>query len=119
VVVIYTDRADTTIARALKSVIPDEISKNGVRYAFVKWKLEDGVYKAVLKSLAVRFNVAVDARALNIEEAQMGSRYAVFDMDGRVVKRGTVSNGSQRVEIPKSGSYMVRVGKDAVQVNVK
>ena len=49
----------------------------------------------------------------------MGSRYAVFDMDGRVVKRGTVSNGSQRVEIPKSGSYMVRVGKDAVQVNVK
>ena len=119
VVVIYTDRADTTIARALKSVIPSDITKNGVKYAFVKWELKDGVYTAVLKSLAVRFNVVLDSRAFCIEEAQMGARYAVFDMDGRVVRRGVVSNGSQRVEVPKSGSYTVRVNKEAVQVNVK
>ena len=119
IVVIYTDRADTTIARALKSVIPSEITKGGVKYSFVKWELEDGVYTAVLKSLTVRFNVAVDSRTINIEEAQMGARYAVFDMDGRVVKRGVVSNGTQRVDIPKSGSYTVRVNKESVQVNVK
>lgn len=119
VVVIYTDRADTTIARALKSAIPSDITKNGVKYAFVKWELKDGVYTAVLKSLAVRFNVVLDSRAFCIEEAQMGARYAVFDMDGRVVRRGVVSNGSQRVEVPKSGSYTVRVNKEAVQVNVK
>ena len=119
IVVIYTDRADTTIVRALKSVIPSEITKGGVKYTFVKWELEDGVYTAVLKSHTVRFNVVLDSRAFNIEEAQMGANYAVFDMDGRVVKRGVVSNGSQRVEIPKSGSYTVRVDKEAVQVNVK
>jgi len=61
----------------------------------------------------------LDSRAFSIEEAQMGARYAVFDMDGRVVKRGVVANGSQRVEVPKSGSYTVRVGKESVQVNVK
>ncbi|WP_294112420.1 hypothetical protein [uncultured Fibrobacter sp.] len=43
----------------------------------------------------------------------------VLDVNGRVMKRGVISNGSQRVELPKSGSYTVRVGKDAAQVNVK
>lgn len=119
IVVIYTDRADTTIERALRSVLPKDFAKNGVKYTFNGWKLVDGVYVAIFKRVSVRFNVVLDSRAFSIEEAQMGARYAVFDMDGRVVKRGVVSNGSQRVEVPKSGSYTVRVNKDAVQVNVK
>ena len=119
IVVIYTDRADTTIERALRSVMPKDFSKNGVKYTFNGWKLNEDVYTATFKRVTVRFNVVLDSRAFSIEEAQMGARYAVFDMDGRVVRRGVVSNGSQRVEVPKSGSYMVRVGKDALQVNVK
>ncbi len=119
IVVIYTDRADTTIERALRSVLPKDFAKNGVKYTFNGWKLVDGVYVAIFKRVSVRFNVVLDSRAFSIEEAQMGARYAVFDMDGRVVKRGVVSNGSQRVEVPKSGSYTVRVGKESVQVNVK
>ena len=43
----------------------------------------------------------------------------VLDLNGKVVKRGVISNESQRVEVPKSGSYTVRVGKQAAQVNVK
>ena len=43
----------------------------------------------------------------------------VLDVNGRVMKRGVILNGSQRVELPKSGSYTVCVGKDAAQVNVK
>jgi hypothetical protein len=119
VVVIYTDRADTTIARALRSVMPKDFTKGKVTYTFNKWILVDDVYTATFKKLSARFNVTLDTRAFNIEEAQMGARYAVFDTDGRVVRRGIVSNGSQRVEVPKSGSYTVRVGKAAVQVNVK
>ena len=119
IVVIYTDRADTTIERALRSVMPKDFSKNGVKYTFNGWKLNEDVYTATFKRVTVRFNVVLDSRAFSIEEAQMGARYAVFDMDGRVVRRGVVSNGSQRVEVPKSGSYTVRVGKDALQVNVR
>ena len=117
--VIYTDRADTTIARALRSVTPKDYTEGKVTYTFSKWVLEDGVYTATFKNQTVRFNVVLDSRSFNIEEAQVGDRITVFDMDGRVVKRGIVSNGSQHVEVPKSGSYTVRVGKDAVQVNVK
>ena len=119
VVVIYTDRADTTIARALLAVAPKDFSKGGVTYTFNGWTIKDGVYIAKFKKVSVRFNVVLDSRAFSIEEAQVGARFAVFDMDGRIVKRGVVANGSQRVEVPKSGSYTVRVGKDALQVNVK
>ena len=119
IVVIYTDRADTTIARALRGVTPKDYTKNGKTYTFDKWVLEDDVYTATFKNQKVRFNVVLDTRSFNIEEAQVGDRITVFDMDGRIVKRGIVSNGSQHVEVPKPGSYTVRVGKDAVQVNVK
>lgn len=119
VVVIYTADTTTVIERALRSVVLNSYVEGSKTYYFDKWVFEDGVYVAVFKTRAVRFNVTFDTRAFNIEEAQMGARYAVFDMDGRVVKRGTVSNGSERVEVSKSGSYMVRVGKDALQVNVK
>ena len=119
IVVIYTDRADTTIARALRGVTPKDYAKNGKTYTFDKWVLEDDVYTATFKNQKVRFNVVLDTRSFNIEEAQVGDRITVFDMDGRIVKRGIVSNGSQHVEVPKPGSYTVRVGKDAVQVNVK
>lgn len=119
IVVIYTDRADTTVARALLSVKPKDYTKGGKTYTFDKWVLEDDVYTATFKNLTVRFNVVLDNRAFEIQEARLGARYAVFDMDGRVVKRGVVSNGSQRVEVAKSGSYTVRVDKAAVQVNVK
>jgi len=119
IVVIYTDRADTTIARVLLAAVPKDFAKNGVTYTFNGWTFKDGEYIAKFKKVSVRFNVVLESRAFSIEEAQMGARYAVFDMDGRVVKRGVVANGSQRVEVPKSGSYTVRVGRESVQVNVK
>ncbi len=119
IVVIYTDRADTTIARALRGVTPKDYTEGKVTYTFSKWVLEDDVYVATFKKQTVRFNVVLDSRAFNIEEAQVGDRIVVFDMDGRVVKRGIVSNGSERVEVAKPGSYTVRVGKAAVQVNVR
>jgi hypothetical protein len=117
--VIYTDRADTVIARALESVVVKNYTKGKKTYAFTEWKVENGVYTAVFTELKLSFDVVVDSRSFDIVDAQVGSRFAVIDMGGRVVRSGIVSNGSQRVEVPKSGSYTVRVNKEAVQVNVK
>ena len=70
-------------------------------------------------ALSGSFDVVVDSRALDIVDAKVGSSYAVIDMGGRIVRSGIVSNGTQRVDVSKSGSYMVRVGREAMQVNVK
>lgn len=117
--VIYTDRADTVIARALASVIPANYTKGKKTFAFDKWELKDGVYTAVFREVKAGFDVFVESRSLEISEARLGSRIVIYDMNGRVVKRSVVSCGSQRIELPKSGCYTVCVGKDAAQVNVK
>lgn len=117
--VIYTDRADTTIARALQGVIPQDYSKGGKTYTFSKWMLEDDVYTAIFKEVGTRINVFADSRGFVIEEAKIGARLMVLDANGRIVKRGVISNASQRVDISKCGSYMVRVNNEATQVNVK
>ena len=117
--VIYTDRADTTIARALQGVIPQDYSKGGKTYTFSKWMLEDDVYTAIFKEVGTRINVFADSRGFVIEEAKIGAHMTVLDANGRIVKRGVISNASQRVDISKCGSYMVRVNNEATQVNVK
>ena len=117
--VIYTERADTTIARALQGVIPQDYTKGGKTYTFDKWELEDDVYTATFKEVGTRINVFADSRGFVIEEAKIGARMMVLDANGRIVKRGVILNASQRVDISKSGSYMVRVNNEATQVNVK
>lgn len=117
--VIYTDRAEVTITRALDDVIPANYTKGKSTFAFDKWVLKDGVYTATFKEVGTSFNVYASARGFTIEEAKLGARLMVLDLNGKVVKRGVISNESQRVEVPKSGSYTVRVGKQAAQVNVK
>ena len=117
--VIYTDRAEVTITRALDDVIPANYTKGKSTFAFDKWVLKDGVYTATFKKVGTSFNVYASARGFTIEEAKLGARLMVLDLNGKVVKRGVISNESQRVEVPKSGSYTVRVGKQAAQVNVK
>ena len=117
--VIYTDRADTVIARALEGVVVRNYTKGKKNYTFTEWKIKDGVYTAVYAEVKLGFDVVVDSRALDIVDAKVGSSYAVIDMGGRIVRSGIVSNGSQRVDVSKSGSYMVRVGREAMQVNVK
>ena len=117
--VIYTDRADTTIARALQGVIPQDYSKGGKTYTFSKWMLEDDVYTAIFKEVGTRINVFADSRGFVIEEAKIGAHMTVLDANGRIVKRGVISNVSQRVDISKCGSYMVRVNNEVTQVNVK
>ena len=94
-------------------------TKGKKNYTFTEWKIKDGVYTAVYAEVKLSFDVVVDSRALDIVDAKVGSNYAVIDMGGRIVRSGIVSNGSQRVEVSKSGSYMVRVGREAMQVNVK
>lgn len=117
--VIYTPDADTVVARALAAVIPADYTKDKKTYTFDKWVLEDDVYTAVFKVVGASFDVFAGSYGFTLENAKLGSRIMVFDASGRVVKRGTVSNGSQRVELPKSGSYTVRVNREAVQVNVR
>lgn len=49
----------------------------------------------------------------------LAKQYAVMDMKGQVLFTGELSGADTRVKVPTSGSYIVSVGYNYRQVNVK
>lgn len=66
-----------------------------------------------------QFNIIVAGRSVQIAGAPAGSAYVVFDMQGRVLATGRTTSANFAVEMPRAGSYMVRVGTQMQRVNVK
>lgn len=68
---------------------------------------------------APQFNVSVAGRTLQIAGAQSGAKISVFDLRGNVMYAGFVYASNINVEMPRSGSYLVRIGNQTQRVNVK
>ena len=127
IVVIYSGSAEKTIDRALSGVIPADYKKGKVTYTFDQWELKDGVYKAsfvdaatgLRDSRSVGFAVATSGRALEISGARIGSKVMVYDLQGVLVARDVIADGTRRIELPRSGSYVVRINRQALRVNVE
>ena len=66
-----------------------------------------------------RFNLHVQNRTLQIQNARIGSAFAVLDLQGRVLRRGVVNSPEFSIELQNSGAYIVRVGKQVQKIRVK
>ena len=64
-------------------------------------------------------NIAVSGRRIQVNGALTGTRYAVFDIQGVVVRTGTVESSSFGIPVAKSGVYMVRVGARTQRIQVR
>lgn len=49
----------------------------------------------------------------------MGQRFAVLDMQGRVLRSGVVESPNFEIPVSNAGIYMVRVGASAQRIRVK
>ena len=58
-------------------------------------------------------------RRIQVNGAMKGKPYAVFDMQGVVVRSGRVGAASFEIPVSKPGVYMVRVGSLARKVVVE
>ena len=96
VVIPYSENPERDIARAL-----------------------EGVTRILAQKGKLQFGVAVSDRTLEISGAKVGATVRVFDMNGKIVSQGVIENGTQRVELSKSGNYVVQVNRQSVRVNVK
>lgn len=66
------------------------------------------------------FSVAVQGRTLDIYGAvKEDSKWAVYDMQGGLIAQGVVRNAPSRVQIQKSGNYVVRMGGQFRMVRVR
>ena len=56
---------------------------------------------------------------IQILGAKVGSAYAIFDMQGRVLKKGRVESANFNIPMTMAGNYLVRVGNQTQQITIK
>lgn len=87
-----------------------------LKYTFTATEAKEAIMVMAAKP---QFNVTTAGRNLLISGARAGSTYAILDMQGRVMQRGTVNAANFEVAAPRAGSYLVRIGNQMQRVNVK
>ena len=65
-----------------------------------------------------QFSVTVLGDVLQVAGARVGAKYALFDIQGNMVLRGTANSASFNVNVPTSGSYVLRIGNGSRKVRV-
>ena len=66
-----------------------------------------------------RFNASVNGLQIQISNAAVGSNFAVFSMQGKVIKTGMIQGSSQLVTVQNKGAYVIRVGNEVRSIIVK
>jgi len=77
----------------------------------------ESIRKVVAKRSPVAFSV--EGRVLHIKGAANGSPYALFDMQGRVIKKGLALSMDRSVALPHAGNYLLLSGARSTVVRVK
>lgn len=73
----------------------------------------------IMAGLPLQFHISVFDRNIQIAGSRIGAAYALFDMQGRVLHKGLVSEANFNLPVPASGNYLIRVGSQIQKVNVK
>ena len=117
-------------------VTPTKASTKNYSYEFIGWSPKIGyvvgaaTYKAVFDSIkttgmmnshlaSLEMSVNVISRDIQISAAPVGSTYAIFDMQGRVLKMGRVETPNFNILMPQAGMYFVRVGNYDQRISIK
>jgi len=68
---------------------------------------------------ATPFSIHIQNRAIHISAAPLGSAYAIFDMQGRVLKKGRVESVNFNIPVALAGNYVVKIGHITQHVQIK
>lgn len=82
-------------------------------------EITEGTAAIFAKRAPMNFRATLQGRSLQIQSTTVGAPYAVMDMQGRVVKSGSIGAASMVLPMPASGNYLVRVGSQIQRISVK
>lgn len=68
---------------------------------------------------AKAFGLSSKNRSIQVSGSKVGQRFAVLDMQGRVLRSGAVESPNFEVPVSNAGIYMVRVGASTQRIRVK
>ncbi len=66
-----------------------------------------------------KFSAFVNGRSLQISGAKVGAEVNLLDMQGRVIYNGRANAANFSMNVPRSGSYVLRIGAQQRIVNVR
>jgi uncharacterized repeat protein (TIGR02543 family) len=104
---------------AKKYDLESTYSTNAKLTLYPYWETESASIRYGKAGRLNGFSVAVQGRALDIYGMKAGAKWAVYDMSGSLVAQGVASSVSSRVQIQKSGNYVVRMGGQFRTVRVR
>ncbi|SHK58501.1 hypothetical protein [Fibrobacter sp. UWB12] len=70
-------------------------------------------------AFAPKFSAVANGRSLQISGAKVGSLVSLFDMQGRVIYSSLANAANFSMNVPRSGSYLLRVGTLQKVVNIR
>jgi Listeria/Bacterioides repeat len=71
------------------------------------------------ESLAPQFHIIASVREIWVMDAHIGKPYALFDMQGRMLRKGYVLSPDFAIPVDNPGSYLVRIGNQMRSVSVR
>ena len=74
---------------------------------------------AIIVTDVPKFSMIVQNRLVQISNARIGSAYALFDIQGRVLQKGRVASTNYSIVAPRAGFYFVRIDNQIKKVNVQ
>ena len=77
-----------------------------------------GPNKLPVVALASKFSAVINGRSLQVSGANVGAMVGLFDLQGRVIYNGRAETANFSVNVPRSGSFLLRVGTQQKIVNI-
>ena len=112
------DMPSCTVKRENMTFYVTELKTVFVCKSRVWTKFNPGLKIANLR-VAAKFSATVNGRSLQISGAKIGADVNLLDMQGRVIYNGRANDANFSMDVPRSGSYVLRIGAQQRIVNVR
>ena len=83
------------------------------------WTKFDPSLKLADVVLVPKFSAFVNGRSLQVSGARIGANVNLLDMQGRVIYNARVNTSNFSMMVPRSGSYVLRIGMQQIIVNAR
>ena len=112
--------SSSSMAKSSSSNVVKSSSSSAKSSSSVKARSSSSfVAQSIVLTKIPQFSVQVNARNIQVSAAHVGSTYALFDMQGKVLKQGLVPTSSFALTVGRSGSYLLQIGRRTQRVTIK
>ena len=107
----------SSILNSSSSVNSSSSAKNSSSQVESSSSIETNTVYSMVK--ATPFSIHIQNRSIHISAAPLGSAYAIFDLQGRVLKKGRVESVNFNIPMAKAGNYLIRIESHTQHICIK